>query len=107
MMLIHHGDRVFTHHGWWWGLGGILPSILLLVLIGVTIWAVLRTTARGPILAAGAGSSGLSGRKDQAIEEVRLRYARGEMAREEFVQRSRDLGGPELEPGEPIAPPSG
>jgi len=104
-MLVHHGDRVFNHHGWWWGLGGILPSLLLLILIGVTIWAVLRITTRGPVLAVSPGSSAPAGRRDQALEEVRLRYARDEMTREEFVQRSRDLGGPELDPGEPIPPP--
>jgi uncharacterized membrane protein len=105
-MLVHHGDRMFSHHGWWWGWGGILPSFLLLVLIGVTIWAVFRITAR-PVPAAGPGLSAPAGRRDQALEEVRLRYARGEMTREEFVQRSRDLGGPELDPGEPIPPPPG
>jgi uncharacterized membrane protein len=87
-------------------LGGILPSFLLLVLIGVTIWAVLRVTAR-PVPAAGPGLSAPAGRRDQAVEEVRLRYARGEMTRDEFVQRSRDLGGPELDPGEPVPPPPG
>jgi putative membrane protein len=106
-MLLHHGDRVFGHHGWWWGLGVILPSLLILVLIGVTIWAVFRITARGPVPAMGPGPSTPAGRRDQALEEVRLRYARGEMTREEFVQRSRDLGGPELDPGEPIPPTSG
>jgi hypothetical protein len=30
---------------------------------------------------------------DGALGEVRLRYARGEMNREEFLERSHDLGG--------------
>jgi hypothetical protein len=30
---------------------------------------------------------------DGAIEELRLRYARGEMTREEYTQRFSDLGG--------------
>jgi uncharacterized membrane protein len=39
-------------------------------------------------------------RLDGALEEVRLRYARGEIGREEFLQRAADLGaaGPEATP---------
>ena len=37
---------------------------------------------------------------DQALEAVRLRYARGEMTREEFLQVTKDLGGPEPPPTE-------
>jgi uncharacterized membrane protein len=48
----------------------------------------------------GFGAHGF-GRPDAALKEVRLRYARGEMSREEFAQRSRDLGG---NPTEPIDP---
>jgi uncharacterized membrane protein len=107
LILLNHADRMFGHHGWWWRLGGIMPSLLLLLLIGVTIWAVLRITARGLVPAEGPGRPLPGGRRDQALEEVRLRYARGDMTREEFVQRSRDLGGPELDPGEPIPPPPG
>jgi uncharacterized membrane protein len=37
---------------------------------------------------------------DEALNEIRLRYARGEMTREEFLRVNKDLGGPEPPPAE-------
>jgi uncharacterized membrane protein len=37
---------------------------------------------------------------DEALDAVRLRYARGEMTREEFLQVIKDLGGPEPPPAD-------
>ena len=37
---------------------------------------------------------------DEALGAVRLRYARGEMTREEFLKVNKDLGGPEPPPEE-------
>jgi putative membrane protein len=85
MLLVHHGGRVFDHGGW--PLFGILPLLLMLVLIAVAVWAVLRVTGRSSVAVAGPVA-----RVDPALEEIRLRYARGEIGREEFVQRSHDLG---------------
>jgi putative membrane protein len=106
MHMLHHGGRAFDGHGWWWGFfGGILPMALFVVLIVVAVWAVLRLT-RTPVSAL-AASVAPPGRQDLALDEVRIRYARGEMSREEFAQRSRDLGaaGPELD--EPTSPQNG
>jgi putative membrane protein len=84
------GRHGFGHHGWEWF--GFVPLILWAVLIGVAIWAILRFTShRGPAVTAGPTVPPV--RPDNALEEVRLRYARGEMSREEFVQRAADLGG--------------
>jgi putative membrane protein len=80
--------RVFDHGGWWFF--GLVPILLMLVLIAVAVWAVLRVTGRSPAIVAAPGPAA---RTDPALEEVRLRYSRGEINREEFVQRSRDLGG--------------
>jgi putative membrane protein len=126
LMLFNQAGRFgppgrFVHHGWWWGFWGrFIPLILFLVLIGLVVWAVLRVSGRG--FGPATGSAGLAPAfaRDPALEEVRLRYARGEMSREEFVQRSWDLGGRaegtrssgstmappgETEPGEPVPPP--
>jgi putative membrane protein len=88
----------FGHHGFWFF--GLVPLILWAILIGVAIWAVLRVTSRRSMVAT-TGPLPAGPRPDAALEEVRLRYARGEMSREEFAQRSRDLGG---NPTEPIDP---
>jgi putative membrane protein len=96
MLLLHHGGRVFDHGGLWffrWA-----PVLLMLVLIAVAVWAVLRTTGRGAAVVPAP-----AGRVDAALEEVRLRYSRGEIDRDEFLQRTRDLGGPEPTPGSPGA----
>jgi putative membrane protein len=79
------GGRVFDHGGWWFF--GLVPFLLMLVLIAVAVWAVLRVTGRSS-----AAVGGPVARVDPALEEVRVRYARGEINREEFVQRSHDLG---------------
>lgn len=42
---------------------------------------------------------------DTALQETRMRYARGEMTREEFLQISTDLGGSPLLPPEPPPAP--
>ena len=83
------------HHGAWWGILHLLPFLILLVLIGVGIWAVLRITSRPVPLSAGIGPASLPPR-DTALEELRIRYARGELEREDFAQRMRDLGGTEI-----------
>lgn len=101
MMLIHRFGPGFGGPGWF--VGGVLPTLLLLVLIGVLVWAVLRSTSAGRATAPAAALPPAP-RKDPALEEVRLRYARGEMSREEYVERSRDLGGSVPEPGEPPPP---
>ena len=43
---------------------------------------------------------------DTALQEARMRYARGEMSRDEFLQTSTDLGGGAVLP-EPEAPKGG
>lgn len=86
MLIFHHGGRVFDHDGWWFF--GLAPLLFMLLLIALAVWAVMRVTGRSSAAAAGPVA-----RIDPALEEVRLRYARGEMDREEYVQRARDLGG--------------
>ncbi len=100
-MGFHHYDGPYGHDGWFL-LGGLIPLLLLAVLIGVAVWAVIRFTGRGRPMAATNGPT-LAPAPDGALEEVRLRYARGEITREEFVQRFRDLGG--AEPPAPTPPP--
>jgi len=48
--------------------------------------------------------------RDAAVEEVRIRYARGELGRDDFAQRMRDLGSPDIgpaqvSPGPDVVPP--
>ncbi len=83
------GTVAHPAHPWWGVFGVLLPTLLLLVLIGVVIWAVLRSSHR-PVP---AGVAPLGPHPDGALEAVRLRYARGEMDREAFLTATADLGG--------------
>jgi putative membrane protein len=91
----------YVHHGAWWGFLHLLPFLMFLVLIGVGIWAVLRFSSR-PIAA--VGTVGPPAR-DEAVEELRIRYARGELGRDDFAQRMRDLGSHDIGPAQTSAIP--
>jgi cytochrome c oxidase cbb3-type subunit 2 len=70
--------------GWGWGLGmmvGWLFWIAVLVLVVVAIWRLLE------------GRGGTSrGRDESPLEILKRRYARGEIDRDEFEAKKRDLG---------------
>ena len=102
--MANHGFRFADNHGWWWFLGGVVPFLLLVALIGFGVWAVVRATSRGTQILPATRAGTPVPRPDGALEEVRLRYARGEFSREEYLQRSGDLGGAGPVHGEPAPP---
>jgi uncharacterized membrane protein len=69
-------------HRFFW----LLLLVGFLVLAGLAVAWLVRLTRDGPAGAAAA--------PDAALESVRLRYARGEIDRDEFVRVSTDLGAP-------------
>lgn len=73
--------------GWMWGLGGIVAMLMMFVFWG----AVIAALVVGIRWLAGQGREPRGG--DRALEILRERYARGEINREEFEARKRDLGG--------------
>jgi putative membrane protein len=96
---------VFIHQdSWWIGALHLLPLFLLVVLAGVVVWGVLRLTSRGTPLMAGVGDPTPMPPYDPALEELRVRYARGEVDRIEYLERSADLGGPTI-PDAPAGTP--
>jgi uncharacterized membrane protein len=103
--VIEHMDRL-GHDGWWWWGDRFLPFLLLLIVIGVGVWGLIRFGSRAPASSGAAATS--AGPVDRALDEVRLRYARGEIERDEFVARTRDLGGSVVEtsPATPAPPPA-
>lgn len=71
----------FGQHGWGMGWGWILGIIVLILLI----WLIIRMLdRRGP----SKGSEG----SDSAMDILKKRYARGEITKEEFNNRKKDLG---------------
>jgi putative membrane protein len=73
-----------NHGGWTWGMGGLmgLGWILILIAVAVVVWQLMR----GPL----TGGSQIERRS--ALDILKERYARGEIQREEFEQKKRDLG---------------
>lgn len=69
-----------------WGAGGVLMMLMMLLFWGVVIAGLvlglrwLVTQGRPP------------GLRDEALEILRQRYARGEIDKQEFETRKRDLG---------------
>ncbi len=59
-----------------------LMPILWIVVVGLIIWAVVAGTKK-------TGDSGQS--EDSALEILKRRYARGEINKEEYEERKKDL----------------
>jgi uncharacterized membrane protein len=99
------GPFFVERHGptWLTTLHAILPFVVLIAVAALVVWVVLRLSAdRGRLAPQAAGWTGPPAiRTDSALEEVRMRYARGEIDRDEFVRRSNDLGGMPIEPTPP------
>ena len=75
--------------GWGWGMG-LFHSLFWLVILGLIVWAVVvfvrsNTASTGE----GAGPS----RSSPGLAILEERYARGEIDREEYLQKKRDLTG--------------
>jgi putative membrane protein len=85
-------------HGFWggpgWGILGFLLMVAFWTLVVIIVVGLVR--GRGPGGAPGVGTGAL-----RILEE---RYARGEMSREEFLERRAVLTGRPAEPGEPTEP---
>jgi putative membrane protein len=75
------------HPGWWmWSPGGAVMMVMMLAFWGLVIAGVVlgvRWLAR----------QGRSELPDRALDILRERYARGEINKEEFEARRKDLGG--------------
>lgn len=70
-----------------WGLfGGWLWPLLLVGLVALLIYGLFGAVGSGD-----GGRANRGGRTDRALEELRERYARGELSREEFDERRRTL----------------
>jgi putative membrane protein len=72
--------------GWWMPFHGIL-SLLLLILVVVGIVALIRFLFNGR----GRGVPGHG--RSPGLEVLEERYAKGEIQRDEYLQKKRDLGG--------------
>src|SRR5262245_20843728 len=81
------------HEAWWQSGFHLLPLLLFAIFIGVLVWGVLRLSSQGAFATASSPIGPMDPRpRDPALEELRVRYARGELDRSDFLERSADLG---------------
>jgi putative membrane protein len=70
--------------GWGWGFGMLsMVGLWILVIVGLVLvvkWVGSASDRSGPV-------------RESALEVLKKRYAKGEIGREEFDQKKRDLEG--------------
>ena len=100
-----------AHDGWWDGpLHAIVFLLLVALLVVGVVWLVRRLAPGAAAQAAvPAVMPAAAFAADPAVAALRLRYARGEVSREDFRQGMEDLMGaappwPGSNPGEDTAP---
>jgi putative membrane protein len=78
-------------HWYGWGLGGYggwWMGIIMVVVLGLIIWGVVMLVRR----TSGAGCCGsVSQHTDTAMEILKKRYASGEINKEEFEEKKKNL----------------
>jgi putative membrane protein len=79
------GYRGWGHWGYWGGWLGPLIMVVFWALIVVGVVFLVRYLVRQ-----GRGAGG-AGREDSALEILKRRYARGEIDKDEFEAKRRDL----------------
>ncbi len=81
---MHNGGYMFGNYG---GAGGVIHVFLWLLIlaaiVAVTLFIARSFGRGGPSKGEGSGSS--------AIDQLDERYARGEIDREEYLQRKKDI----------------
>lgn len=71
---------------WWWdALAWVLPILLVALLALLVAWVVTRLARPTPPAATSTS--------DAALEQARIRYARGEIDRETYLRLAGDLTG--------------
>ncbi len=80
-------------------LGWLLPPSSRRRLAVLAVLALHRLTPMP--LSPSPASSGVRPRTDAALEAARLRYAKGEITREEYIRVASDLGAPPPDRSEP------
>ena len=84
MMGYGYGDGWYGHGGGWWPLHGLVPLLLLAVLV---VAVVLSIRAFWHV-----GGRDERGGRSSALGALDARYAKGEIERDDYLQRKKDLG---------------
>jgi putative membrane protein len=74
--------------GYGWGYGLIHAAVSVAVIVAIVllvIWAVRAIT--------GGGAHPMHARRSSGLDVLEERYARGEIERDEYLQKKKDIGG--------------
>ncbi len=77
------GPGIMGSFGWMW-----LMPIFFIIFWGLVIWGIVALV-RG--LSGSRGSDSASNHPDSALEVLKKRYARGEINKEEYEEKKKDL----------------
>jgi len=80
-----------AHHGH--PIAWLVVLIVLIAIVAFAVYVLLKASRGSGGMPAGSGVPG-GVPADSALELVRMRYAKGEIERDEFVRVSTDLGAP-------------
>jgi putative membrane protein len=72
--------------GWFWPFHFIIPLLFLALIITVVVWIVRNTAGWG-------GRPPSPERRSPGLDVLEERYARGEINRDEYLQKKRDIAG--------------
>lgn len=72
--------------GWAWPFMGIIPLLFLALLIAAVVLLVRYATDLG-------GNNRPAERRSSGLEVLEERYARGEINRDEYLQKKKDIAG--------------
>jgi putative membrane protein len=80
------GYGMMDGYGWGFGLIGLLFNVAIIVgIVWLVIWAVRRVTGNG-------SASYQAGGAQSPREILQVRYARGEITRQQYQQMLKDVG---------------
>jgi uncharacterized membrane protein len=82
----------FGHPGWTGVVWGLFPALVFGGLIALIVLLFIRASREPSLHPSIAQPVAIA---DGALAEARMRYARGEIAREDYLRITEDLGAPE------------
>jgi uncharacterized membrane protein len=103
-------EQYARHDSNWEWIGHLLSLLVVAALIALVVIVVMRLMGRtslGPPAAASAApvAAASSSPNDPALAQLRLRYANGEIERDDYLRMASDLGASVPSP-EPSSPPA-
>ena len=98
-----YGPMMGGGGGWWWVLIALFWLIVIAGVVLLVVWGIrqLNKAAHGHEAPGGSPYGQQPGGRDEACEIARVRYAKGEITREQYAEICHGLGVPGPPPMQP------